>query len=102
MARATGRRAFTMIELLGVMTIIGILMIFILVAASGAQRDARQGDDLRGRLSRSRSDEQAMGDGNIVEPQGASYARLTDRLGPVLFGAAIGSFVGNRTGGPSP
>ena len=36
------RRAFTMIELLGVMTIIGILMIFILVAASGGVRDAQR------------------------------------------------------------
>lgn len=36
------RRAFTMIELLGVMTIISILVVFILVAASGAQRDAQR------------------------------------------------------------
>lgn len=42
MASATRRPGFTMIELLGVIVIIGLLMTFVLVAAQGAARDAQR------------------------------------------------------------
>lgn len=42
MVRTARRRAFTLIELLGVIIIIALLMAFIIIAAQGAQRDAQR------------------------------------------------------------